>query len=55
MPSLALAVESGGTLSRRPANGHVWGGYRGYFADPDGHLWEVAHNRPVSTVAAMGG
>ena len=21
-----------------------WGGYAGYFADPDGHLWEVAHN-----------
>ena len=21
-----------------------WGGYSGYFADPDGHLWEVAHN-----------
>jgi hypothetical protein len=21
-----------------------WGGYSGYFADPDGHLWELAHN-----------
>jgi predicted lactoylglutathione lyase len=21
-----------------------WGGYDGYFADPDGHLWEIAHN-----------
>ncbi len=21
-----------------------WGGYHGYFADPDGHLWEIAHN-----------
>ena len=21
-----------------------WGGYRGYFADPDGHAWELAHN-----------
>ena len=21
-----------------------WGGYTAYFADPDGHLWEVAHN-----------
>jgi predicted lactoylglutathione lyase len=21
-----------------------WGGYSGYFADPDGHLWEVAWN-----------
>ena len=22
----------------------LWGGYSGYFKDPDGHLWEVAHN-----------
>jgi uncharacterized glyoxalase superfamily protein PhnB len=36
----------------RRAGGHVvkepqatdWGGYVGYFADPDGHLWEIAHN-----------
>ena len=21
-----------------------WGGYSGYFKDPDGHLWEIAHN-----------
>jgi uncharacterized protein len=21
-----------------------WGGYSGYFADPEGHVWEVAHN-----------
>jgi uncharacterized glyoxalase superfamily protein PhnB len=21
-----------------------WGGYSGHFADPDGHLWEIAHN-----------
>ena len=21
-----------------------WGGYSGYFSDPDGHLWEIAHN-----------
>ena len=21
-----------------------WGGYSGYFKDPDGHLWELAHN-----------
>lgn len=24
-----------------------WGGYSGYFSDPDGHLWEVAHNPHV--------
>jgi hypothetical protein len=28
----------------RPAHKTFWGGYSGYFADPDGHLWEVAHN-----------
>lgn len=22
----------------------IWGGYQGYFADPDGHIWEVVHN-----------
>ena len=27
-----------------PAEVTDWGGYNGYFADPDGHLWEVAHN-----------
>ena len=30
-----------------------WGGYSGYFADPDGHLWEVAHN-PFWTIAEDG-
>ena len=28
----------------RPAEEVFWGGVRGYFADPDGHLWEVAWN-----------
>lgn len=28
----------------KPAKDSSWGGYGGYFADPDGHLWEVAHN-----------
>jgi predicted lactoylglutathione lyase len=40
---LALAVKAGGTITR-PALPTDWGGYNGYFADPDGHLWEVAHN-----------
>ena len=30
-----------------------WGGYSGYFADPDGHLWEVAHN-PFFTLTEDG-
>ena len=28
----------------KPAQKTFWGGYAGYFADPDGHLWEVAFN-----------
>jgi len=37
------AVDSGATLVKKPQK-VFWGGYSGYFADPDGHLWEVAHN-----------
>jgi len=40
---LAEAVRAGGRLVRA-AHKTFWGGYSGYFADPDGHLWEVAHN-----------
>ena len=41
--ALAQAVASGGRLVK-PASKVFWGGYSGYFADPDGHLWEVAWN-----------
>jgi catechol 2,3-dioxygenase-like lactoylglutathione lyase family enzyme len=37
------AVEAGATLVKKP-QAVFWGGYSGYFKDPDGHLWEVAHN-----------
>lgn len=40
---LALAVSAGATLVK-PARDVFWGGYSGYFADPEGHLWEVAWN-----------
>ncbi|MBO6519368.1 MAG: VOC family protein [Rhodospirillales bacterium] len=40
---LAEAVAAGGTLIKA-AEDVFWGGYSGYFADPDGHLWEVAYN-----------
>lgn len=40
---LGRAVAAGGTLVK-PAQDVFWGGYSGYFADPDGHLWEVAWN-----------
>ncbi len=37
------AVAEGATAVKPPQN-VFWGGYSGYFADPDGHLWEVAYN-----------
>ena len=40
---LAEAVAAGATL-QKPGQKVFWGGYSGYFADPDGFLWEVAHN-----------
>ncbi|HEX9713825.1 MAG TPA: VOC family protein [Actinomycetota bacterium] len=41
--ALLAAQEAGATIIK-PAERADWGGYSGYFADPDGHLWEVAHN-----------
>jgi catechol 2,3-dioxygenase-like lactoylglutathione lyase family enzyme len=40
---IAQAVDAGATLVKKPQK-VFWGGYSGYFKDPDGHLWEVAHN-----------
>ncbi|BBE71495.1 VOC family protein [Oharaeibacter diazotrophicus] len=40
---LAHAVACGAKLVK-PGQKAFWGGYSGYFADPDNHLWEVAHN-----------
>ena len=37
------ALSAGATLSKPPQK-TSWGGYSGYFGDPDGHLWEVAYN-----------
>jgi len=37
-------VEALGAKIVKPAQEVFWGGYSGYFADPDGHLWEVAWN-----------
>jgi uncharacterized glyoxalase superfamily protein PhnB len=38
-----FALSCGATPVKAPEK-VFWGGYSGYFADPDGHLWEVAHN-----------
>lgn len=47
--TLAEAVEAGARLVK-PAEDVFWGGHSGYFADLDGHLWEVAWN-PHSPLA----
>jgi uncharacterized protein len=41
--AFAHAVACGATPTKPPEKA-FWGGYSGYYADPDGHLWEVAHN-----------
>lgn len=40
---LRQAQAAGGTITK-PAQDVFWGGYCGYFSDPDGHIWEVAWN-----------
>ena len=40
---LDQAVKAGAKLAK-PAQKAAWGGYHGYFSDPDDHLWEVAWN-----------
>jgi predicted lactoylglutathione lyase len=50
--AFAAALSAGGTSLKRPEK-VFWGGYSGYWADPDGHVWEVAHN-PFWPLAADG-
>ena len=40
---MQVAVQAGAEVIKK-AQDADWGGYSGYFADPDGHLWEVAWN-----------
>ena len=51
---IAEAVAAGGRLVKA-AHKVFWGGYSGYFADPDGHLWEVAYNpfMPLNDVGQL--
>jgi uncharacterized protein len=37
-------AERAGATVVKPPQKTFWGGYAGYFADPDGHLWEIAFN-----------
>jgi predicted lactoylglutathione lyase len=41
--AFALALKAGARPLKRPEP-VFWGGYSGYFTDPDGHVWELAHN-----------
>ena len=51
-PLLAKAAVAGGKVLRE-ASDVFWGGHIGYFADPEGHIWEVAHN-PFSPMSPEG-
>ena len=51
--NVLVEVERAGGSVMKPAQAASWGGYSGYFADPDGHLWEVAHN-PYFPIDAEG-
>ena len=50
---ILVAAERAGARVTRPARETFYGGYSGYFTDPDGHLWEIAHN-PGFTLNADG-
>jgi len=53
--AVVAAVEvAGGSITRAPAD-TFYGGYAGYFTDPDGHVWEVAYNPgfPISDDGAL--
>ncbi|OAN96722.1 VOC family protein [Sulfitobacter geojensis] len=47
------AAKAAGGRVLKPAADVFWGGHHGYFQDPEGHIWEVAHN-PFSTLREDG-
>lgn len=51
--SVLAEAQAAGAKIQKPAEEASWGGYSGYFADPDGFLWEVAWN-PFFPIAADG-
>lgn len=42
--ALLQQAENAGAVIVKPAQDTFWGGYAGYFQDPDGHLWEAVWN-----------
>jgi catechol 2,3-dioxygenase-like lactoylglutathione lyase family enzyme len=51
--AMEKALAAGAKLLKKPED-VFWGGYSGYFADPDGHVWELAWN-PFFPLSADGG
>ncbi len=51
--SVLADAKTAGAKILKPAQEAFWGGYSGYFADPDGFLWEVAWN-PFFLIAENG-
>lgn len=49
---IAQAETAGAKILKHPVE-VFWGGYHAYFADPEGHIWEIAHN-PFSALSAEG-
>ena len=47
--AVMAAARAAGAEIVKEAHEVFWGGYGGYFRDPDGHIWEVAHN-PFATL-----
>jgi uncharacterized protein len=50
--AFVAAIAAGGTVLKAPEK-VFWGGYSGYWADPDGHVWELAMN-PFWTLSTDG-
>jgi predicted lactoylglutathione lyase len=42
--AMLASAEAAGAHILKPGEKVFWGGYNGYFADPDGHVWEIAYN-----------
>jgi len=48
--ALMRTAAQAGAVITDPAHTRLWGGYSGYFQDPDGHLWEIAWNPAITIV-----
>ena len=42
--TIMAKAQAAGAVIVKPAHDTFWGGYSGYFQDPDGHLWEIVWN-----------